>query len=78
VCDNAAGEVCPIWPGRPVTAHWGVPDPSAAQGTDDEKRRAFLDAYVTLKRRIELFASLPIAKLDKLAIASRLRDIGRS
>jgi arsenate reductase len=76
VCDNAAGEVCPIWPGQPVTAHWGVPDPSAIEGSDEDKRRAFLDTYMRLKRRIELFASLPIGKLDKLALASRLREIG--
>jgi arsenate reductase (thioredoxin) len=78
VCDNAAGEACPVWPGQPVTAHWGVPDPSSVEGTDEEKRRAFLEAYVTLKRRIELFASLPVAKLDKLALTARLREIGRS
>ncbi len=78
VCDNAAGEVCPVWPGQPVTAHWGVPDPSAVEGNDDEKRRAFLDTYLTLKRRIELFASLPAGKLDRHALATRLREIGSS
>ena len=78
VCDNAAGEACPVWPGRPVTAHWGVADPAAVEGTDEEKRRAFLDAFVTLRRRIELFASLPLEKLDKLALQSRLREIGRA
>ncbi|MBK8322927.1 MAG: arsenate reductase ArsC [Betaproteobacteria bacterium] len=78
VCDNAAGEVCPVWPGQPMTAHWGVPDPSAVEGNDDEKRRAFLDTYLTLKRRIELFASLPAGKLDRHALATRLREIGSS
>jgi protein-tyrosine-phosphatase len=78
VCDNAAGEVCPIWPGQPVSAHWGIPDPAAVEGTDDDKRRAFHDAFIILKRRIELFASLPLAKLDKLALTSRLREIGKS
>jgi protein-tyrosine-phosphatase len=77
VCDQAAGEVCPIWPGQPVTAHWGVPDPAAVEGNDDAKRRAFLDAYVALRRRIELFASLPFASLDTMALAQRVREIGR-
>jgi arsenate reductase len=78
VCDNAAGEVCPVWPGQPVTAHWGVEDPAAVTGDDDEKRRAFLRAFTTLKRRIELFLALPHGKLDKLALKQRLDDIGRS
>jgi arsenate reductase len=78
VCDNAAGEVCPIWPGQPVTAHWGVEDPAAVVGSDEEKRRAFLRAYTTLKRRIELFLALPHGKLDKLALKKRLDDIGHS
>ena len=78
VCDNAAGEACPVWPGQPVTAHWGVPDPSAVEGSDEDKRRAFLDTYLTLKRRIELFASLPAGKLDRHALSTRLREIGRS
>ncbi len=77
VCDNAAGEACPVWPGRPVTAHWGIPDPAAVEGSDDDKRRAFRDAFVTLKRRIELFASLPLGKLDSLALQERLGSIGR-
>jgi arsenate reductase len=76
VCDQAAGEMCPIWPGQPVTAHWGVPDPAAVEGTDEEKRRAFFDAYVALRRRIDLFTSLPIATLDKMALEERLRAIG--
>jgi protein-tyrosine-phosphatase len=78
VCDNAAGEACPVWPGQPVSAHWGIPDPAAVEGSDDDKRRAFLDAFVTLRRRIELFTSLPIGKLDKLALQSRLRKIGKA
>ncbi|TXH03333.1 MAG: arsenate reductase ArsC [Nevskiaceae bacterium] len=77
VCDNAAGETCPYWPGQPMTAHWGVPDPAAAEGSDEQRRRAFLEAYLTLRRRIELFAALPIEKLDRLALHQRLRDIGR-
>jgi arsenate reductase len=78
VCDNAAGEACPVWPGQPITAHWGIPDPAAVEGSDEHKRKAFLDAYVILKRRIELFTSLPFAKLDKLALRSRLREIGKA
>lgn len=77
VCDNAAGEACPHWPGQPVTAHWGVPDPAAVTGTVDEQRRAFMDAAVTLKRRIELMLALPLQKLDALSLQHRLRDIGQ-
>jgi len=77
VCDQAAAEPCPVWPGQPMTAHWGVPDPAAVQGTDDEKRRAFFAAFVVLRRRIELFASLPIESLDKLALPERLHEIGK-
>ena len=77
VCDNAAGEACPIWPGKPVTAHWGVPDPAAVEGTDAEKRAAFRDAAATLRRRIELFLALPIEKLDAQSVRSRLQDIGK-
>jgi protein-tyrosine-phosphatase len=76
VCDNAAGEVCPVWPGQPITAHWGVPDPAAVEGSDDEKRRAFAEASRILTNRIRLFASLPLAKLDRLALKKRLDDIG--
>jgi protein-tyrosine-phosphatase len=76
VCDQAAAEPCPVWPGQPMTAHWGVPDPAAAHGSDDEKRRAFFEAFVTLRRRIELFASLPLKSLDKLALQERVREIG--
>ena len=77
VCDQAAAEPGPVWPGQPMTAHWGVPDPAAVEGSEDEKRRAFLDAFVALRRRIELFASLPIKSLDKLALQERVREIGR-
>lgn len=76
VCDSAAGEACPIWPGKPVTAHWGVPDPAAAEGSEEERRKAFMDAAVILKRRIELFLSLPLARLDAMALQRELRDIG--
>jgi protein-tyrosine-phosphatase len=78
VCDDAASEVCPIWPGQPMTAHWGVPDPSAAQGTEAEKRYAFADTHRMLYQRIGIFVNLPIASLDKLALQKRLRDIGRN
>lgn len=78
VCDQAAGETCPYWPGQPMTAHWGVPDPAAATGTEEEKRRAFRDAFLVLRRRIELFASLPMDKLSGLALKSRLDEIGKS
>jgi protein-tyrosine-phosphatase len=76
VCDSAAGETCPLWPGQPLTAHWGVADPAAVQGSDEDKRRAFLTAYTTLRRRIELFLNLPMHKLDRLALERHLRDIG--
>jgi arsenate reductase len=78
VCDTAAGEVCPVWPGQPMTAHWGVPDPAAVEGTDDEKARAFMDAAVTLKRRIELMLALPMSSLDRLAIHHEVKQIGKS
>ena len=77
VCDNAAGEQCPYWPGQPMTAHWGVPDPAAVDGSGAEQRRAFMDAYAVLRRRIELLASLPLDKLDRLALSKRVEDIGR-
>lgn len=77
VCDNAAREVCPIWPGQPVTAHWGVADPAAVQGSEETIRRAFLDAFVTLERRIELFLALPLASLDALAIKKEIDRIGK-
>ena len=77
VCDQAAAEVCPTWPGQPMTAHWGIPDPSAVDGTVDEQRRAFRDAFLILRRRIELFASLPLDKLSGLALQERLNQIGK-
>lgn len=77
VCDQAAGEVCPHWPGQPVTAHWGMPDPAAVEGSDDQKHKAFTDTLLMLRRRIELFASLPFGKLDRLALQKRVAQIGR-
>lgn len=77
VCDNAAGEACPIWPGRPVTAHWGVPDPAAVEGPEAERRAAFREAARTLRRRIELLASLPLERLDREALKARVSEIGR-
>lgn len=77
VCDNAAGETCPIWPGKPMTAHWGIADPAAAQGSEAEIALAFTEAYRMLSRRIELFVALPLDKLDGMTIRSRLREIGR-
>ena len=78
VCDNAAGEVCPVWPGQPMTAHWGVPDPAVVEGSDDdEKAHAFMSAAVTLKRRIDLMLALPLDKLDAMAIGREMHDIGR-
>jgi len=76
VCDSAAKEICPIWPGQPMTAHWGVPDPAAVTGTDEEVQRAFHEAFIVLDRRISLFLALPLDKLDKLAIQKRIEDIG--
>jgi arsenate reductase len=78
VCDNAANEVCPYWPGQPMTAHWGIPDPAAVKGTPDEIGRAFRDAFVVLDRRIGLFLSLPISTLQQLAIQHEIEKIGRS
>jgi len=77
VCDQAAGEICPIWPGNPVTAHWGVPDPAAAMGTEAERRNAFRAALLTLENRIKLFAALPLDKLDRIPVARNVDDIGR-
>jgi len=76
VCDNAAKEVCPIWPGQPMTAHWGVPDPAAVAGTSEQIERAFRDAFVILDRRISLFLCLPLSSLDKLAIQKQIDHIG--
>jgi protein-tyrosine-phosphatase len=78
VCDNAADEVCPIWPGQPMTAHWGVPDPAAAEGSDAERHLAFADAYRMLGNRIGVFASLPLRSLDRLTLQRRLQEIGRT
>jgi len=78
VCDNAAGEVCPVWPGQPITAHWGIPDPAAVEGSDEQKRKAFNDAFLILERRISLFLSLPIRSLEQLVLQERLSEIGRS
>jgi arsenate reductase len=77
VCDNAAKEVCPVWPGQPMTAHWGVPDPAAVEGTPEQIERAFRDAFIMLDRRISLFLALPLSSLDKLAIQKQIDDIGR-
>ena len=78
VCDNAANETCPVWPGQPMTAHWGVPDPAAATGTEAEIRYAFADALRMLSNRINIFVSLPLDKLDRLSLQKRLDDIGAS
>jgi arsenate reductase len=78
VCDNAAGEVCPVWPGQPVSAHWGIEDPAAFQGADEDKRRAFLKAFTQLSARINLFLNLPIEKLDRMALKAKLDEIGKS
>jgi protein-tyrosine-phosphatase len=77
VCDQAAGEVCPLWPGNPGTAHWGVPDPAAVEGSGAEQRKAFRAAYFTLENRIKLFVALPIDKLDGMAIKRSIDEIGR-
>lgn len=77
VCDSAAGEACPVWPGQPVTAHWGIEDPAAVEGSDIEKEAAFVTAMRFLKNRIAAFTALPIAGIDKLALGNRLREIGR-
>ncbi len=77
VCDNAAAEACPVWPGQPMTAHWGVPDPAEARGNPAEIALAFKDAYRMLNQRIGLFTSLPLRSLDQLSLQKKLRDIGR-
>lgn len=76
VCDNAAGEVCPVWPGQPMTAHWGVPDPSATVGDDEQRAKAFWNVATMLKRRIDLMLALPLASLDRLALQREVREIG--
>lgn len=78
VCDNAANEVCPVWPGQPMSAHWGLPDPAAVDGPEVEQRLAFADAYRMLRNRISIFTSLPMKSLDKLSLQKRLDDIGRT
>ncbi len=78
VCDNAAAEVCPVWPGQPITAHWGIPDPAAVAGTPEQIERAFREAFVTLDRRIGLFLSLPLASLNQLALKTEVDRIGRN
>jgi arsenate reductase len=77
VCDRAAGEVCPLWPGQPMTAHWGVPDPAEVRGSDEQRAQAYWDAATTLRRRIELMLALPIASLDRLALQREVSAIGR-
>ena len=77
VCDNAAGEACPIWPGQPMTAHWGIEDPAAVEGTDMQREAAFVEAFRYLKNRIAIFTSLPFSSIDSLSLGTRLRDIGR-
>jgi protein-tyrosine-phosphatase len=77
VCDNAANEVCPVWPGQPMTAHWGVPDPAAAEGSDAEITAAFREAFLMLQRRIDIFANLPVRSLDKLSLQRSLDEIGK-
>jgi len=77
VCDQAAGEACPFWPGQPMTAHWGMPDPAAVRGTDEQVRKAFSDTAVMLRRRIELLASLPLDRLDRIGLQDRVRNIAR-
>jgi arsenate reductase len=76
VCDNAAGEACPFWPGAPISAHWGIEDPAAVEGTDIEKERAFAHAFRYLRNRISQFTALPIESLDKMSLTNRLREIG--
>ena len=78
VCDDAASEVCPIWPGQPISAHWGIPDPAAAEGSEAERRFAFADAFRMLQNRISIFVSLPMRSLDRLALQKRLDEIGRT
>lgn len=78
VCDNAAGEACPVWPGQPMTAHWGIEDPAAVEGTDIEKQTAFVTAFRYMRNRISVFAALPIESLEKAALTTKLREIGQS
>ncbi len=78
VCDSAANEVCPAWPGQPMTAHWGIPDPATAEGSETEIAKAFRDAFLALQRRIELFISLPVKSLDRMSLQTKLHDIGEA
>ncbi|MEL4181018.1 arsenate reductase ArsC [Roseateles sp. PN1] len=78
VCDKAAGEVCPVWPGQPMTAHWGVPDPAAVEGSEAQRSQAFLDTALALRRRIQLMLALPMATLDQLSLQKAIRDIGQA
>lgn len=78
VCDNAAGEACPLWPGKPITAHWGIPDPAAVEGTEIEKKAAFAQAFKAMERRIKLFLSLPVASIDRMRMKDHLDAIGKS
>ena len=78
VCDKAAGEVCPVWPGQPMTAHWGIPDPAAVEGSDEVKRHAFVDAMNQMQRRICMFVSLPFEKLDRMKLQQAVREIGKT
>jgi len=78
VCDNAAGEVCPVWPGQPMTAHWGIEDPAAVEGADIRKEAAFVSAFRFLKNRVSLFTALPIRSLDRIALGTKLHEIGRT
>lgn len=77
VCDNAANEVCPVWPGQPMTAHWGLPDPSGVEGSDEDKRRAFAETMRALSNRLNIFVNLPLSKLDKLSLQKKLEAIGK-
>ena len=77
VCDNAAGECCPVWPGQPMTAHWGIEDPASLEGTDIQKEAAFVAAFRYLKNRIGVFTNLPLRSIDKLSLGTKLREIGR-
>jgi protein-tyrosine-phosphatase len=78
VCDKAAGEVCPVWPGQPMTAHWGIPDPAAVEGSDEVKRHAFVDAMNQMQRRISMFVNLPFASLDRMKLQQAVREIGKT
>jgi arsenate reductase len=78
VCDSAAGEVCPVWPGQPMTAHWGLPDPAAVEGPDLDKANAFRETFRALERRISLFTALPLSSLDRMSLTNKIREIGKS